>query len=241
MSRTQFSFTFTNAQPGSDVHFSAPIYADATTPRPDGPTLVLDSSNAVSVWADAGFLVATTVDGIGQPLSATALATSPSVSTGSDAGAGGHNPFGNGGSVAVEYLSAEASPGTTVTEGSGADVTGWTIDESGGSSVTLGEDGLTFTVAPGAYHYFVGGSLGGGLVTDALLNVEKLTGTVISVDWGQQSNFFNADGSVSARGILRVRTEATYKISVQNTVGGDSTIDYVGLDLIRFGDLAPAN
>lgn len=107
MARTQFSFTFTNAQPGASVHFSAPVYADATTRTPDGPTLVLSSSNAVSVWADAGVLIAATVDGNGQPLSATALADNPTVTT--DSGTAGTSPFGSGGSSAVAWTAVKTA------------------------------------------------------------------------------------------------------------------------------------
>lgn len=91
MARVQFTFTFTNAQPGASAHFSAVVYADATTTTPDGPSLVLDPSNTVSVWSDAGYVIATTVDGNGQPISVTATADSPTV-TDSD-GTAGVNPF----------------------------------------------------------------------------------------------------------------------------------------------------
>lgn len=135
MARTQFTFTFTNAQPGADVHFSAPVYPDASTSTPDGPTLVLSSANAVSVWADAGFLVAVSVDGNGNEISATATAGSPTVST--DSGTAGTSPFGSGGSV----------PDGSVLPV--ADTTGVTLDTTTyDNPVTGGPDKLAVLVFP---------------------------------------------------------------------------------------------
>lgn len=110
MARTQFTFTFTNAQPGAKVHFSAPVYADATTATVDGPTLVLSPANSVAVYADAGFLIAATVDGNGNEISATATAATASVTT--DTGTAGQNPFSNGAPLLLaKQAGAATNPG----------------------------------------------------------------------------------------------------------------------------------
>lgn len=102
MARTQFTFTFTNAQPGSVVSFdnidAEHLYASATGSGRLGHPLVLDSSNSLSVWSDASQLTARTEDGAGNDISATATVAVPTV-TSAD-GTAGHNPFGSGGSSA---------------------------------------------------------------------------------------------------------------------------------------------
>lgn len=108
MARTQFTFTFTNAQPGSVVSFGDAVldhlYADETSSTRLGRPLILNSSNALSLWSDVETLTATTEDGSGTDISATATRANPTVTT--DAGTAGQNPFGTGGSVPVyaQYL-----------------------------------------------------------------------------------------------------------------------------------------
>jgi hypothetical protein len=96
VARTQFTFTLTNAQPGASVTFSYPVYPDGTSTVQDGPTLVLDSSNTVAVWADSDYLIAVTVDGRGLHISGTATKAAPTVTV--TDGTAGTSPFGSGGS-----------------------------------------------------------------------------------------------------------------------------------------------
>lgn len=148
----------------------------------------------------------------------------------------------SGGSGAVDWITAEANPvSVTVPEGVLTTVTDWAVDAAGGSTVTLDVDGQTFHFAPGIYQYFVGANLGGGLITAANIGFTRLSGTQGSVDWDRGQDFFRANGETSEWGLLRCITACTFQVDVQNTVGGDASLDYVGLDLIRLGDLTPAN
>lgn len=103
MARVQYSFTFTNAQQGAQVHLSTPglglvdVYATADEGLPNDDDLILDAENAVSVWADVDTLTARTVDGRGKVLELTATRAAPT-QTSSDGFAG---TFANGGSVPV--------------------------------------------------------------------------------------------------------------------------------------------
>lgn len=82
MSRSEFTFTFTNAQPGAAVEFSVPVYSSATDTTADGPRLALDSASTVVVWADAAHVTATTTDGRGESISATATTANATITSG---------------------------------------------------------------------------------------------------------------------------------------------------------------
>lgn len=108
MARTQYTFTFTNAQPGSVVSFdnidTDHLFAAATGSAKLGHPLVLNAQNAISVWSDAAQLTATTEDGVGNNISATATVANPNVTTAD--GTAGQNPFGSGTSGAVTVVRA---------------------------------------------------------------------------------------------------------------------------------------
>jgi hypothetical protein len=112
MSRTEYTFTFSNAQPGSGVLFSDPVYADATTTTRSGDRLTLDHNGTVAVWCDAAYLVATTTDGAGLTINATATRANPTV-TDTD-GTAGVNPFAPAPATTVTYDNTDS--GLTATD-----------------------------------------------------------------------------------------------------------------------------
>lgn len=141
MARREFTFTFTNAQPGAEVWFGdKPVYSSASDTTVDGPQLVLDDENTVVVWSDAATLTAYTKDGRGETISATATASSTTVST--DQGTAGTSPFATG---AFQAFKAQAA-GLTATTGSGVNVT---FDEGTAGGVTTADDDVSF--AAGVY------------------------------------------------------------------------------------------
>lgn len=85
MARQQFTFTFTNAEPGSVVSFDNAdtdhLYVDATSNTRLGHPLILGANNTFSVWTDATHLTAVTEDGVGNDISATATVSNPTVTT----------------------------------------------------------------------------------------------------------------------------------------------------------------
>lgn len=119
MARTQYTFTFTNAQPGSPVTFTAHVWPAATGEPEEGPKLTLNASNSVSVYSDATILTAATVDGLGHPITATATKASPSI-TSSD-GTAPTNPFGNAAS-----LPSDTGHANEVLTTNGSNVQSWT-------------------------------------------------------------------------------------------------------------------
>lgn len=147
MARTQFSFTFTNAQPGSAVRFfnsahePIDVYLDATTKQPDGRPVILDSSNSVSIYADASVVVATTVDGAGVEISGTAQ---PGGSVTVADGTAGHNPFSSGGSSAVSELLLTLAADFPLTGGD--DFPTFQVGRQTGTDITLDNDGNTIIV-----------------------------------------------------------------------------------------------
>lgn len=120
MARTQFTFTFTNAQPGSVVSFdnidADHLFAAATGGARLGHPLVLNAQNAISVWSDAAQLTATTEDGAGNNISATATVANPSVTTAD--GTAGQNPFSSGTSGQGDSALWRRSSSTDATSGS---------------------------------------------------------------------------------------------------------------------------
>lgn len=99
MPRTQYTFTFRNAEPGAAVTFSADVYSSPADQTADGPALALDASRTVAVWADVSELTATWVDGAGTSVEAEASVAVPVVvETGGVAGA---SPAPSGGSTQV--------------------------------------------------------------------------------------------------------------------------------------------
>lgn len=104
MARSQFTFTFRNAEPGAAVTFSAAVYSSPADQTPDGPTLVLDASRTVAVWADVTELTATWVDGSGAAIDAEASVAIPVVvETGGVAGA---SPSGGSATVGAPIVRA---------------------------------------------------------------------------------------------------------------------------------------
>lgn len=103
MSRVQYSFTFTNAQQGAQVHLSRPgygqvdVYATSDEGVPNDDDLYLDADNTVSVWADVDELDARTIDGRGKVLELHATRSSPT-QTSSE---GFASTFISGGSVGI--------------------------------------------------------------------------------------------------------------------------------------------
>lgn len=173
MARTQFTFTFADAQPGAAVTFSAAIYADATTTAADGPRLLLDASNAVSVWSDAEVLTAHTVDGNGLAISATATRSNASVST--DDGTAPADPFGSGGSFAVGQLCWFEKSGAI--SGSGSHAVTWQAISDGVAAFTdaeVGDPDTTQIVVAngGAWHFDIAAVIRND---DALSAVPALT------------------------------------------------------------------
>jgi hypothetical protein len=99
MPRSQFTFTFRNAEPGASVTFSDDVYSSQADQTPDGPALALDASRTVAVWADVTELIATWVDGSGASIDAEATVAIPVVvETG---GVAGSSPAPSGGSSVV--------------------------------------------------------------------------------------------------------------------------------------------
>lgn len=95
MARTEYTFTFTNAQPGAQVSFGDhPVFSSASDTGADGPNLTLDADNTVVVWSDAATLTARTVDGRGEAITVTATRSNSAV-TSSD-GTPGTSPFSTG-------------------------------------------------------------------------------------------------------------------------------------------------
>lgn len=173
MARTQFTFTFSNAESGAHAHFSAPVFASATATSPDG-TVQLSAANTVSVWADAGYLIAATVDGNGQEISATATAASPTITV--DAGSSAGSPFSS--APAAWAASTQYLPGRMITgpapyygtwlcltgHTSGGTFSGWSAGNwqwVGGSGYGTAANKPSATSGPNGYLYWETDTNGG--------------------------------------------------------------------------------
>jgi hypothetical protein len=137
---------------------------------------------------------------------------------------------------------AEGGFGGTLPQDTLTDIPDWSVDFSGGTHITLGEDNKTFHLASGIYRVVAlvvlsGASDGTGVLAGlgGLGGAEQGYGGLLLSPVPQQS----AHSARVEYGLLYVASETSFTVQAAPTGGTtDDAAGFCGVDIVRLGDVA---
>ena len=148
----------------------------------------------------------------------------------------------------MDWLSATSLSNQSLTQDAPTTITGFSVAASGGSSISLGVDDETFTLAAGVYSITLWVQLSGSVSTDYISLNPILVGTVDfpgGLNVMSRSQGSNGDNDIGQVGTsmetFAVADGTTMQVSVEPSHGSaPDTMGACDISIVRLGSLTPA-